>query len=203
MSTHYRSRAHSGLAAFLLFAALPLQAQTLPDRIFRHRMEPRPVTGQFVINGFPMPFPSGSIANGAQQASPGVYSGVLYFPPTTMQGNINGLGMVTLNAQLIHLGSTYNPMTAPNVAGIQMDNVYLRLDSATVSGVPVALGSDCNYGPITLGATGTWNASNETMSGGGIVIPPIANGSACAGFANTLNNSIAGSNNSVTITIAF
>ena len=41
------------------------------------------------------------------------------------------------------------------------------------------------------------------MSGGGITIPPIANSAACAGFANTLNNSIAGTNNSVTITIAF
>jgi hypothetical protein len=203
MSTHYRFRVQSALAALMLFAALPLQAQTLPDRIFRHRMEPRPVSGQLVINGFPMPFPSGSIANGAQQASPGVYGGVLYFPPTSMQGNINGLGMVTLYAQLIHLGSTWNPMTAPNVAGIQMDNVYLRLDSATVSGFPVALGSDCIYGPILIGISGTWNASNETMSGGGITIPPIANSAACAGYANTLNNSIAGSNNTVTITIAF
>lgn len=203
MSTHYRFRVQSALAAFLLFAALPLLAQTPPDRIFRHRMEPRPVSGQFVINGFPMPFPSGSIANGAQQASPGVYGGVLYFPPSTLQSNVNGLGMVTLNLQLIHLGSTWNPMTAPNVAGIQMDNVYLRLDSATVSGIPVALGSDCIYGPILIGISGTWNASNETMSGGGITIPPIANSAACAGYANTLNNSIAGSNNSATITIAF
>ncbi len=203
MSTHYRFRVQSALAAFLLFAALPLLAQTPPDRIFRHRMEPRPVSGQFVINGFPMPFPAGSIANGAQQASPGVYSGVLYFPPSTLQSNVNGLGMVTLNLQLIHLGSTWNPMTAPNVAGIQMDNVYLRLDSATVSGIPVALGSDCIYGPILIGISGTWNASNETMSGGGITIPPIANSAACAGYANTLNNSIAGSNNSATITIAF
>ena len=153
MSTHYRFRAQSMLAAFMLFAALPLQAQTLPDRIFRHRMEPRPVSGQFVINGFPMPFPSGSIANGAQQASPGVYSGVLYFPPSSLQSNVNGLGMVTLTLQLIHLGSTYNPMTAPNVAGIQMDNVYLQLQSATVSGVPVALGSDCIYGPMVIGVT--------------------------------------------------
>ncbi|WP_313915053.1 hypothetical protein [Tahibacter sp.] len=203
MSTHYRLRAQSTLAAVMLFAALPLQAQTLPDRIFRHRMEPRPVSGQLVINGFPMPFPSGSIANGAQQASPGVYSGVLYFPPSSVQSNVNGLGMVTLTLQLIHLGSTYNPIVAPNVAGIQMDNVYLQLQSATVSGVPVALGSDCIYGPIVIGVTGTWNASAETMSGGGITIPPIANSAACAGFATTLNNSIAGTNNSATITITF
>jgi len=201
MST-YRFRAAVALA-LILFVVLPLQAQTLPDRIFRHRMEGRPVSGQLVINGFPMPFPSGSIANGAQQASPGVYGGVLYFPPSSVQSNVNGLGMVTLNSQLIHLGSTYNPISAPNIAGIQMDNVYLHLQSATVSGVPVALGSDCNYGPIVLGATGTWNASTETMTGSGITIPPIANSAACAGFANTLNNSIAGSNNSVTIAITF
>ncbi len=201
MST-YRFRAAIALA-LTLFVVLPLQAQTPPDRIFRHRIEGRPVSGQFVINGFPMPFPSGSFANGAQQASPAVYGGVLYFPPSSVQSNVNGLGMVTLNSQLIHLGSTYNPISAPNISGIQMDNVYLHLQSATVSGVPVALGSDCNFGPIVLGATGTWNASTATMTGGGITIPPIANSAACAGFANTLNNSIAGSNNSVTITITF
>lgn len=206
MST-FRFRAVTALA-LTLAAALPLQAETdavngtLPDKIFRHRIEGRAVSGQFVINGFPMTFPNGSFANGAQQASPAVYGGVLYFPPTTMQSNVNGLGMVTLNAQLFHMGTTYNPVVAPNVAGIQMDNVYLHLQSATVSGVPVSLGSDCIYGPIVFGATGTWNASSETATGSGIVIPPVPP-TACNGFANTLNNSIAGSNNSVTITITF
>jgi hypothetical protein len=208
MSTRYRFRVSSALAVVLVLAALPLHAQTEatqgtpPDRIFRHYIEGRPVSGQFVINGFPMAFPAGSFVNGAQQASPSVYGGVFYFPPSTVQSNVNGLGMVTLNSQLLHLGSTYNPVIAPNVAGVQMDNVYLQLQSATVSGVPVALGSDCIYGPIVLGATGTWNASAANMSGGGIVIPPVPT-TACAGFGGTLNNSIAGSNNSVTINIAF
>ena len=108
---------------------------------------------------------------------------------------------MTLNVQLHHRGTTYNPLVANNVAGVQLDNVYLQLYSATVSGIPVALGSDCQFGPIVLGATGTWNASAATMSGGGIVIPPVP-ATACSGYGTTLNNSIAGSNNSVTITIA-
>jgi hypothetical protein len=202
-----RFRAATALVLFAA-AALPLQAfadvdaveGTPPDKIFRHKMDPRPVSGQFVINGFPMPFPAGSFVNGAQQASPAVYGGVFYFPQTTLQSNVNGLGMVVLTVQLFHNGSTYNPFVAPSVAGIQMDNVYLKLYSATVSGVPVSLGNDCNFGPITFGATGTWNATTATMTGGQIVIPPVPP-TACSGYGATLNNSIAGSNNTVTITI--
>lgn len=189
-------------------AALPLQAApdtvdgAPPDKIFRHRIDPRPVSGQLVIDGYPMPFPAGSYVDGAQQASPAVYGGVFYFPPTTLQSPINGLGLVTLSLQLFHRGSTYNPIVGTNLAGIQMDNVYLQLYSATVSGIPVPLGSDCSFGPVVLGATGTWNSSFATMSGNEIVIPPVPAG-ACSGYGTTLNDAIAGSNNSVTITIGF
>ncbi len=200
-------RACPALSLLLFCAALPLQAETgapegtLPDKIFRHRIDGQPVSGQFVINGFPMAFPAASWANGAQQASPAVYTGSFYFSATTLQSNVNGLGFVTLNVQLHHRGTTYNPLLANNVAGVQLDNVYLQLYSATVGSIPVSLGSDCLFGPIVLGATGSWNSVAATMSGGGIVIPPVP-ATACSGYGTTLNNSIAGSNNSVTITIA-
>jgi len=214
-TVHYRGnsmtvrcrRARLALSLLSLCVALPLQAETdapegtPPDRIFRHRIEGQPVSGQFVINGFPMAFPAGSYANGAQQASPAVYAGSFYFPATTLQSNVNGLGFVTLNVQLHHRGTTYNPFVSNNVAGVQLDNVYLQLYSATVSSIPVPLGSDCLFGPIVLGATGSWNAAVATMTGGGIVIPPVP-AAACSGYGTTLNGSIAGSNNSVTITIA-
>ena len=67
-----RCRARRAFLVLLLCAALPLQAETdaaadtLPDKIFRHRIDGQPVSGQFVINGFPMTFPAGSWANGAQ-----------------------------------------------------------------------------------------------------------------------------------------
>ncbi|WP_257388331.1 hypothetical protein [Tahibacter caeni] len=204
--TIHRCRARRALLPLLLCAVLPLQAETdtvdgaLPDRIFRHRIEGQPVSGEFVINGFPMPFPAGSHANGAQQASPAVYAGRFYFPASTLQSNINGLGFVTLNLQLQHRGTTYNPLVANNVAGVQLDGVYLQLFSATVSGIPVSLGSDCVFGPIVLGATGTWNGVVATMSGNGITIPPVP-ASACSGYGATLNGSIAGSNNAVTMAI--
>jgi len=200
-------RACPALPLLLFCVALPLQAGTdavagsPPDKIFRHRIDGQPVSGQFVINGFPLTFPAGSWANGGQQASPAVYPGSFYFPQTTLQSHVNGLGFVTLNVQLQHRGTTYNPLLANHVAGVQLDNVYLQLYSATVSGIPVALGSDCVFGPIVLGATGSWNAAAATMSGGGIVIPPVP-ATACSGYGTTLNNSIAGSNNTVTITIA-
>jgi hypothetical protein len=194
------------LSLLLCCAVPPLQAQvdltegTLPDKIFRHGIEGRPVTGQLVVNGYPMPFPAGSYAGGAQQASPGVYGGRFYFPPSTLQSNVNGLGLVTLNTQLVHQGVTSNSLVLPEQAGIQMTDVYLRLTSATVSGVPVSLGSDCSFGPILISAQGIWNISAAAMSGSPITIPPVA-ANACGGYATTLNNSIAGSNNSVSIVI--
>lgn len=206
MSTRHRFLSAPALVLPLLFTVMPVQAQTdattgtLPDKIFRHRIDGRPVSGQFVINGFPMAFPAGSFVDGAQQASPATYGGIFYFPPATFQSNVNGLGLVTLNTQLTHSGTTSNPLSSPSTAGIQMTNVYLRLQSATVSGVPVALGNDCVFGPILFSAQGSWNAASANMSGSQITIPPVA-GNACAGFATTLNNSIAGSNNTVTINI--
>lgn len=198
MFTH-RFSAATALALFLA-AALPLQAQTPPDKIFRHKIDGRPVSGQFVINGYPMTFPNGSFADGAQQASPAVYGGIFYFPPATFQSNVNGLGMVVLNTQLFHRGTTTNALTSPSTAAIQMTNVYLHLYSATVSGVPVPLGNDCVFGPILFSAQGTWSAASATMSGNNITIPPVPP-TACNGYASTLNNAIAGSNNSVTIAI--
>ncbi|HSX61481.1 MAG TPA: hypothetical protein VLF18_14870 [Tahibacter sp.] len=199
-----RFRAATALVLFV--ATLPLQAQTdavegtLPDKIFRHKIEGRPVSGQFAINGFPMPFPAGSFANSAHQASPAVYGGIFYFPPSTVQSNVNGLGLVVLNTQLFHQGTSTNALANPNAASIQMTNVYLQLYSATVSGIPVPLGNDCIFGPILFSAQGTWNAAAATMNGSGITIPPVPS-TACSGYATTLNNSIAGSNNSVSITI--
>lgn len=193
-------------ALLLCAAALPVLAQseasegTPPDKIFRGRIDGLPVTGQFVVNGFPMPFPAGSHAAGAQQATPGVYGGRFYFPPSTLQSNVNGLGLVTLNTQLVHQGVTTNSLTLPESASIQMTEVYLRLTSATVSGVPVSLGSDCNFGPILINAQGIWNISAAAMSGNAITIPPVPS-NACGGYGTTLNNSIAGSNNSVSIVI--
>jgi hypothetical protein len=209
MPTHTASRR---LAALLL-TALPLLATgpaaafdttpdgTLPDRIFRQLFEGRPVSGQLVIKGYPMAFPPNSHVNGAHQASPATYVGRFWFPSSTLQSNVNGLGMVTLNTQLIHLASSSNPIAAPNVASIQVNDVYLHLMSATVSGIPVSLGNDCIFGPIQLNAQGSWNVSQATMSGNAVTIPP-APANACGGYASTLNNSIAGNtNNSVTINI--
>lgn len=202
-----RRRNIVSLSALLLCAVtLPALAQSeasegsLPDRIFRSRIDGLPVTGQLVVNGFPMPFPAGSHVGGAQQASPGVYGGRFYFPPSTLQSNVNGLGLVTLNTQLVHQGTTSNTLALPEQAGIQLTDVYLRLTSATVSGVPVSLGSDCNFGPILINAQGVWNISAAAMSGNSVTIPPVPS-TACAGFGTTLNNSIAGSNNSVSIVI--
>lgn len=197
------------LSALLLCAALPVHALdkfvsdpdgTLPDKIFRHGIEGRPVTGQFVVNGYPMPFPNGSFVGGAQQASPGLYGGRFYFPPSTLQSNVNGLGLVTLNTQLVHQGFSDNPLVLPEFASIQMADVYLRLTAATVSGIPVSLGNDCNFGPILINAQGIWNISAAAMSGNNISIPPVPP-TACGGYGTTLNNSIAGSNNSVSIVI--
>lgn len=195
--------------ALLFCAALPVHAfdqgidaveGTPPDKIFRGRIDGQPVAGQLVVNGYPMPFPNGSFAAGGQQASPGVYGGRLYFPPSTLQSNVNGLGMVTLNTQLVNQGVASHSLVLPETASIQMTDVYLRLTSATVSGVPVSLGSDCNFGPILINATGIWNISAAAMSANGVTIPPVP-ANACGGFGTTLNNSIAGSNNSVSIVV--
>ena len=162
------------LAAVLLTALLLAAGQaaasdtapdgTPPDRIFRQLFEGRPVSGQLVVRGYPMPFPAGSHVNGAQQASPAVYGGRFWFPPSTLQSNVNGLGLVTLNTQLVHLGTSYNPLVGGNTAGIQVYDVYLHLISATVSGFPVSLGNDCIFGPMTLNAQGSWNAATVEVS---------------------------------------
>jgi hypothetical protein len=207
MAAQSTIRARAALLSLLLSAAAPLLAQTespegaLPDRMFRWGFDGRPVSGQLVVNGFPMPMPSGSHVHGSHQPTPGVYDGTFYFPSSTLQSNVNGLGLVTLTVQLLHQGLSSTSMVAGGTAGQQLTDLYLQLQSATVSGVPVALGSDCKFGPIFVSVPGSWNATTMTATGNGITIPPVAAGT-CAGFSSTLNNSIAGSNNSITINIS-
>ncbi|TDR38223.1 hypothetical protein DFR29_12223 [Tahibacter aquaticus] len=193
------------LAALLLAGTVQAQFDattgTPPDRLFRHGIDGRPVSGQIVVNGYPMPFPAGSYVNGAQQASPAVYGGQFSFPASTLQSNVNGLGLVTLTTRLQNMSGSYNPLVGGNLAGLQIYDVYLQLQSATVSGIPVSLGSDCRFGPFLVSAQGSWNATTATVSETGFTIPPVAP-TACNGYGATLSNSIAGSNNSITVNIA-
>lgn len=169
------------------------------DYIFRHGIDRRVVTGTMTINGYPMPVPSGAGVNGAHIAGAGSYGGGFYFPSSSFTAPINGLGMVTLTVQWIHLGSSTSQFFDNTTATIGVNEMYFDLQSAVVSGTPVPL-SNCSFGPVTWNLGGTWNNTYTQASQTGFVIPP-KQASACSGFGTQISNAVAGSNNSVTLSI--
>jgi len=188
-------------AAFLLAmlgtATLPAQAG---DYIFRYGLDPRAVTGSLTINGYTMAVPANSYVNGAHAPSDGTYGGMFFFPTSTLQSTIQGLGPVTLTVQLVHQGTSSSVFYPNTTATIGLSQLYLHLQSATVSGFPVSLGSDCIFGPITLATNGSWNTAYAQAAQSGYTIPPVAP-TACAGYGTQISNSVATSNNSVTLAI--
>ena len=185
------------LSALALLAAS--ESAIAGDFIFRYGMEPRSVSGTTTVNGYPMPLPAGSSINGPHAPSAGTYGGLLYFPSQSFTAPIQGLGTVTLTVQWIHLGTSnanYFENTGVTMSANQM---YLDLQSAIVSGTPVPL-SNCRFGPVTWNMAGAWNTSYAQVSQNGFTIPPRQS-SDCSGFGTPISNSIAGSNNSVTLVI--
>ena len=187
---------------FALLALAPLAASApafAGDYIFRYGNEPRAVTGSVTVNGFPMPVPSGAGVNGAHIAGSGSYGGTFYFPSQSFTAPINGLGMVTLTVQWIHLGTSSSQFLDNTSASIGVTQMYFDLQSAVVGGTPVPL-SNCAFGPVAWNLAGTWNSTTAQASQTGFVIPP-KQASDCSGFGTPISNAIAGSNNSVTLSI--
>lgn len=196
MNLSTRFRRFAVLAAASFAVAGPASAG---DFIFRNGIEPRAVTGTMTINGFPMPVPSGAGVSGSHIAGSGTYGGKFYFPSASFTAPINGLGVVTLTVQWIHLGTSASQFFDNTTATVGVTEMYFNLQSAVVSGTPVPL-SNCAFGPVTWSLVGTWNATTAQASQTGFVIPPLQ-GSNCSGFGTQISNSIAGSNNSVNLSI--
>ena len=159
------------------------------DYIYRYSFEPRPVTGSTTVNGYPMPFPNGASVNGAHAPSSGTYGGPFYFPTQTLQAPINGLGMVTLTVQWVHLGTSSAQYLDNTSATVTVNQMYLELQTAVVSGVPVPL-SNCMFGPITWNTSGSWNVSYSHSTQTGFTIPPVGP-TDCSGYGSTISNSVA------------
>jgi hypothetical protein len=159
-----------------------------------------PATGQFTVDNYPAPFAAGSMLNGGVDARNGNLQGRLALSPVQLQDIATGLGFITLRAQMWQDGSGGGAVTAGN-ANYTANNLFLRLQHATINGAPVDLGGNCQFGPITWALAGNADASDIDLMQASFAIPPVSP-TACNNFGAQLSSVVAGSDNSVTLSLA-
>jgi hypothetical protein len=99
-----------------------------------------------------------------------------------------------------HNGGGIGQVAANNTAQLTANDLYLRLQYATVNGNPVDIGGDCQFGPIQWALAGNADANSVDLTQASYTIPPGAP-TACNGFGAQFNAIIAGSDNSVTLSL--
>lgn len=157
-----------------------------------------PVSGQFTVDTYPAPLAAGSTLNGGVDPRTGNIQGRLALSPVQLQGIATNLGPVTLRAQMWQDGSGSGALTGGN-ATYGANDLYFRLQYVTVSGNPVDLGGNCQFGPITWALTGNGDANEIDLMQASFVIPPQSSPANCNGFGAQLSSIVSGSDNSVTI----
>jgi hypothetical protein len=159
-----------------------------------------PASGQFTIDSYPAPFAVGSMLNGAVDPSNGDLHGRLALSPVQLQDIATGLGFITLRAQMWQDGSGDGVLAGNNTVTYGANNLYLRLQHVTVNGNAIDLGGNCQFGPITWSLAGNADAQSIDLMQASFVIPPVA-ANACNNFGAQLSAVVAGSDNSVTLSL--
>jgi hypothetical protein len=156
-----------------------------------------PASGEFRVDGYPAPFAAGSRLDGGEDDA-GVIRARLALAPVQLQDIATNLGFVTLRLQMWQNGRGTGQAAPIGNASYGANDLFLRLQHATVNGNPVDIGGNCQFGPITWALTGNADAQSIDLTQASFTIPPGAS-TACNNFGTQLNAIIAGSDNSVTI----
>jgi hypothetical protein len=155
-------------------------------------------TGQFTVDGYPAPLAPGSRLNGG--VADGVLQGRLALAPAQLQDIATGIGFITLRTQLWQNGTGGGTLSGGN-ATLAANDLFLRLQYATVNGSPLDLGGNCQFGPIAWNLAGNADAQDIDLAQASYTIPP-GSPTACNGLGAQLNSVLAGSDNSVTLSLA-
>lgn len=176
-----------------------------PDGIYIASFEPSesyigkqlPATGEFTVDTYPAPLAAGSRLDGGVD-SDGAIQARLALAPAQLQDIATGLGFVTLRIQMWQNGRGVGQIAGNGSATYAANDLFLRLQHATVNGNPVDLGGNCQFGPIAWSLAGNSDANTIDLTQASYTIPPGAP-TACNGLGAQLNAIVAGSDNSVTL----
>ena len=167
------------------------------ERYIGHGM---PASGEFTVDNYPAPLAAGSRLNGDVAVESGAIQGRLALAPAQLQDIATGIGFVTLRIQLWQNGNGSGQLAPNNTATLNASDLFLRLQHATVNGNPVDIGGDCQFGPIAWSLAGNADANSIDLTQASYVIPPGAS-NACNNFGAQFNAILAGSDNSVTLSL--
>jgi hypothetical protein len=157
-------------------------------------------TGEFTVDTYPAPFAASSRLNGGVARETGQIQGRMALSPAQLQDIATGLGFLTLRLQMWQNGAGGGQLAQNNTATLGASDLFLRLQHVTLNGNPVDIGGDCQFGPITWALAGNADANSIDLTQASFVIPPGAP-TACNNFGAQLNGIIAGSDNSVTMSL--
>ena len=156
-----------------------------------------PASGEFTVDAYPAPLASGSRLDGGVDTD-GSIRARLALAPAQLQDIATGLGLITLRIQMWQNGSGTGQIAGNGSAVYAANDLFLRLQHATVNGTPVDLGGNCQFGPITWSLAGNSDATSIDLTQASYTIPP-GSPTACNGLGAQLNSIIAGTDNSVTL----
>lgn len=176
-----------------------------PDGIYIASFEPSesyvgkqlPATGEFTVDTYPAPLAAGSRLDGGVDTN-GAIRARLALAPAQLQDIATGIGFITLRIQMWQNGSGTGQIAGNGAATYAANDLFLRLQHATVNGSPVDLGGNCQFGPIAWSLAGNSDANSIDLTQASYAIPP-GSPAACNGLGAQLNAIIAGSDNSVTL----
>ena len=160
-----------------------------------------PVTGTITVNANPGALPDGGLfGNSSYEGATGaIASGTFSFPQTTTTFSSN-FGPVVVTYQLSQTNTSSGQVVADGVAALTDATMKFQVVHVTVGGAPFDVGT-CVFQPIDVLLTGTGSATGLDLADSGFVIPPVAPAD-CNNNGTTMNNAIAGSNNSTQMHIA-
>ncbi len=178
-----------GLLGFLVLFSMPALATNFP------------VTGTLSIDGSPSALPAGgSFGDSTYDSVSGALSAGAFSLPTSTVSFSTQLGTVVATYQLIQTNTSTGTVGSDSVASLTLAQMKLTITSATLNGFPVSLGT-CVFQPIDWFLAGTASSTGMQLDDPDFTIPPVA-ASDCAGYGTTINNAIAGSSKSISLTLS-
>ena len=164
--------------------------------------EPRglAVGGGSTLHGYPIPMAAGSVFNG-QVDGVGAIDGTLALEATEISGVATHLGLITLRSQFWHAGGSTGLIDGNGTTALEAEQIWFRLQSIAINGVPEPIGGDCAFGPITWSLAGLSDTSLIDVQAPSFAIPPMP-ADACNGYGATLNGLVVGNDHAVRLMIS-
>ena len=128
-------------------------------------------------------------------------AGRFVFPQATAS-NQTDYGELVVTYQLSQDNTSIGLVDGNGNAVLTTASLKLHIVSVTLSGLPISVGSNCEFEPVVWDAlAGTATSSGMDLTQVTFKVPEAASGS-CGSFTDDLNNALAGNDNSVALHLA-